>query len=604
HEARGMLSPSKILTTISPNQLTTCNASNRINALAQTIYGNGAYIVDNTELQTLQTQITSNGQNQTYWQNEISGTNGGFNFNGRTTTSQTKTAYYTDVRDDISIATTLQAEVVDEERGYLKTANDYFEKSEKYQELADKAKSEAKFDEAALYTGYAVREKNNALGYLKKKYYALGEEITSEVDNRGLNFTKNSFLSYRESLLNKNFQNSTQVQKQIQEGKNQVAGIIAEGESYNQIQGMIQTAQNLNHQGEENKERVEKLLKESQELANRDISGGLLDGLQEMIASIQGSLPQEVSANGVSQYIQAQEKELQEKQSKVNELLSHMNSLVTNNNDLAALQTLLQGSNQGLNLAANSAVSKYLDDYAKKLQKDNEERSANLQKTLLEALTNGDAYKYLREAGYGFRTDGEGISAYRQIHSGEIAIDGSAMKETSYSPELEYQYIRIETKFNPGNLSVDMMDPNTTRFNAEMVLGLKGYIDDLQKNVETMFAQFSNKTEEIKEEYAQNQEIESYQKKLYEASKENYLAAFQGLHKQLGYTFGNEMINLAGYYEKNSQYDFGKVVSQKIPNRGTVAKNTKPNYDSLPTIDSTFTGDRELKGSVSIKGIP
>ncbi|MBW9233930.1 TIGR04388 family protein [Leptospira santarosai] len=587
------------------------SASNRINALAQTIYGNGAYIVDNTELQTLQTQITNNGQNQTYWQNEISGTNGGFNFNGRTNTSQTKTAYYTDVRDDISIATTLQAEVVDEERGYLKTANDYFEKSEKYQELADKAKSEAKFDEAALYTGYAVREKNNALGYLKKKYYALGEEITSEVDNRGLNFTKNSFLSYRDTLLNKNFQNTTQVQKQIQEGKNQVAGIIAEGESYNQIQGMIQTAQNLNHQGEENKERVERLLKESQELANRDISGGLLDGLQEMIASILTTTTllttNELTANnsqGVSQYIQAQEKELQEKQSKVNELLSHMNSLVTNNNDLAALQTLLQGSNQGLNFAANSAVSKYLDDYAKKLQKDNEERSSQLQKTLLEALTNGDQYKYLREAGYGFRTDGEGISAYRQIHSGEIAIDGSAMKETSYSPELEYQYIRMETKFNPGNLSVDRLDPNTTRFNAEMVLSLKGYIDNLQKNVETMFAQFSDKTNEIKEEYAQNQEIESYQKKLYEASKENYLAAFQGLHKQLGYTFGNEMINLAGYYEKSSQYDFGKVVSQKIPNRGTVPKNTKPNYDSLPTIDTTFTGDRELKGSVSIKGIP
>ncbi|EMP04317.1 hypothetical protein LEP1GSC171_0284 [Leptospira santarosai str. HAI1380] len=178
------------------------------------------------------------------------------------------------------------------------------------------------------------------------------------------------------------------------------------------------------------------------------------------------------------------------------------------------------------------------------------------------------------------------------------------MKETSYSPELEYQYIRMETKFNPGNLSVDMMDPNTTRFNAEMVLGLKGYIDDLQKNVEAMFAQFSNKTEEIKEEYAQNQEIESYQKKLYEASKENYVAAFQGLHKQLGYTFGEEMVNLAGYYEKNSQYNFGEVVSQKIPNRGTVPKNTKPNYDSLPTIDTTFTGDRELKGSVSIKGIP
>ncbi|UZN07763.1 peptidase M23 [Leptospira santarosai] len=602
HEARGMLSPSKILNAIPPNQLTTRSASNRINALAQTIYGNGAYIVDNTELSQIQTQITSNGQNQTYWQNEISGTNGGFNFNGRTTTSQTKTAYYTDVRDDISIATTLQAEVVDEERGYLKTANDYFEKSEKYQELADKAKSEAKFDEAALYTGYAVREKNNALGYLKKKYYALGEEITSEVDNRGLNFTKNSFLSYRDTLLNKNFQNTTQVQKQIQEGKNQVAGIISEGESYNQIQGMIQTAQNLNHQGEENKERVERLLKESQELANRDISGGLLDGLQEMIASIQSSLPQEVSNNGVSQYIQAQEKELQEKQSKVNELLSHMNSLVTNQNDLSNLQTLLQGSNQGLNLAANSAVSKYLDDYAKKLQKDNEERSANLQKTLLEALTNGDQYKYLREAGYGFRTDGEGISAYRQIHSGEIEIDGSAMKNTSYSPDLEYQYIRMETKFNPGNLSVDMMNPNTTRFNAEMVLGLKGYIDNLQKNIETMFAQFSNKTEEIQEEYAQNQEVESYQKKLYEASKENYVAAFQALPVDLEKTFHQEMNGLKGYHEQGSKYNFneGSFKDQS----GDMKKVGKSMYEGANIEDTVYAGSRELKGSVSVKGIP
>ncbi|EKR99747.1 hypothetical protein LEP1GSC125_2951 [Leptospira mayottensis 200901122] len=203
------------------------SASNRINALAQTIYGNGAYIVDNTELQTLQTQITTSGQNQTFWQNEINGTNGGFNFNGRNNTSQAKETLYTNMIADIAVATTLQAEVVDEEITYLKTANEYFEKSEKYQELADKARSEAKFDEAALYTGYAVREKNNALGYLKKKYYSLGEEITSEVDNRGLTYTKNSFLSYRDNLLNKNFQNSTQINKQIQEGKNAVAGIIS-----------------------------------------------------------------------------------------------------------------------------------------------------------------------------------------------------------------------------------------------------------------------------------------------------------------------------------------------------------------------------------------
>ncbi|WP_346729084.1 hypothetical protein [Leptospira borgpetersenii] len=578
------------------------SASNRINALAQTIYGNGAYIVDNAELQTLQTQITTNGQNQTFWQNEINGTNGGFNFNGRTTTSQSKETLYTDMIADISVATTLQAEVVDDEITYLKAANEYFDKSERYQELADKAKSEAKFDEAALYTGYAVREKSNALGYLKKKYYSLGEEITSEIDNRGLTYTKNSFLSYRDNLLNKNFQNTTQINKQIQEGKNAVAGIISEGESYNQIQGMIQTASNLNKQGEENKTRVEKLLLESKELENRNIGEGLLDGLQEMIASIQSALPQEVSNNGVAQYIQAQEKELEEKQKKADELLSHMNLLVTNNNDLAALQTLLQGSSQAINLAANSAVSKYLDDYAKKLQKDNEERSANLQKTLLEALTNGDEYKYLRDAGYSFRTDGEGISAYREIYSGEIEIDGSAMKSTSYSPDLEYQYIRMETKFNPGNLSVDMMNPNATRFNAEMAIGIKTYIDNLQKNVETMFAQFSNKTNEIKEEYTQNEEIEDYKKELYKENRDTTLATFQALPGDLKNTFDQEMGGLKGYHEQGSKYNFsqGSLKDQS----GDMKKVGKAMYEGTNIDDTVFAGNRELKGSVSVKGIP
>ncbi|WP_061245460.1 TIGR04388 family protein, partial [Leptospira interrogans] len=577
------------------------NASNRINALAQTIYGSGAYIVDNTELNQIQNQITTNGQNQNHWQNEINGNSGGFNFNGRRASSISTTTEYTNIQNDISVATTLQEEVVDEERGYLKTANEYFEKSEKYEELAQKAKSEAKFDEAALYTGYAVREKGNAITFLKKKYNGIGEEITNEVDNRGLTYTRSSFLSYRDTLLNKNFQNSTQVQKQIQEGKNQVAGIITEGETYNQVQGMIQSAQNLNQQGVENKERVEKLLAQSKELAEKNIGEGLLDGLQEMIASIQSSLPQEVSANGVSQYIQAQEKELAEKQEKANELLSHMNSLVTNNNDLSTLQTLLQGSSQALNIAANSAVSKYLDDYAKKLQKDNEERSSNLQKTLLESLTNGDDYKYLRDAGYGFRVDGEGITAYREIYSGEIAIDGSAMKSTSYSPDLEYQYIRIETKFNPGNLSVDIMDPNSN-FDANKVADLKNYIDNLQKNVEAMFAQFSNKTNEIKEEYVQNKEIESYQKKLYEASKENYLAAFQALPGEFKEAFEGEMGGLKNYHEQGSKYNFGQ--GSFNGQSGDMKKVGKSMYDGVNIDDTVFAGSRELKGSVSVKGIP
>ncbi|WP_432211887.1 hypothetical protein [Leptospira noguchii] len=279
-----------------------------------------------------------------------------------------------------------------------------------------------------------------------------------------------------------------------------------------------------------------------------------------------------------------------------------MNSLVTNNNDLAALQALLQGSSQGLNLAANSAVSKYLDDYAKKLQKDNEERSSNLQKTLLESLTNGDDYKYLRDAGYGFRVDGEGITAYREIYSGEIEINGSAMKSTSYSPDLEYQYIRIETKFNPGNLSVDMLNPNNTTFSAEMVSSVKGYIDNLQKNVEVMFAQFSDKTKEVKEEYVQNEEIESYQKKLYEASKDNYLAAFQGLPGEFKEMFEGEMGGLKGYHEQGSKYNFGQGSFKG--QSGDMKKVGKSMYDGASIDDTVFAGSRELKGSVSVKGIP
>ncbi|AZQ03698.1 peptidase M23 [Leptospira mayottensis 200901116] len=176
------------------------------------------------------------------------------------------------------------------------------------------------------------------------------------------------------------------------------------------------------------------------------------------------------------------------------------------------------------------------------------------------------------------------------------------MKSTSYSPDLEYQYIRIDTKFNPGNLSVDMMNPNATRFNAEMVLGVKNYIDNLQKNVETMFAQFSNKTNEIKEEYAQNLEIEDYQKKLYEASKENYLTAFQALPGELKNMFEGEMGGLKNYHEQGSKYNFGTESFKG--QSGDMKKIGKAMYEGASIDDTVFGGSRELKGSVSVKGIP
>ncbi|XDD49591.1 hypothetical protein AB3N59_14475 [Leptospira sp. WS92.C1] len=60
---------------------------------------------------------------------------------------------------------------------------------------------------------------------------------------------------------------------------------------------------------------------------------------------------------------------MEEKQSGVNELLHHMNSLVTNNNELQALQALLQGGSQSMNLAANTAIAQYLDETTVLVQK-------------------------------------------------------------------------------------------------------------------------------------------------------------------------------------------------------------------------------------------
>ncbi|MCL8268764.1 peptidase M23, partial [Leptospira weilii] len=137
---------------------------------------------------------------------------------------------------------------------------------------------------------------------------------------------------------------------------------------------------------------------------------------------------------------------------------------------------------------------------------------------------------------------------------------------------------------------------------AEMAIGVKNYIDNLQKNVEQMFAQFSDKTNEIKEEYAQNQEVESYQKKLYESSKDAYLTAFQALPEDLKKAFSGEMGGLKGYHEQGSKYNFNQESFKD--ESGEMKKVGKSMYDGANIDDTVFGGSRELKGSVSVKGIP
>ncbi|ENO63676.1 hypothetical protein LEP1GSC191_0121, partial [Leptospira borgpetersenii serovar Mini str. 201000851] len=149
---------------------------------------------------------------------------------------------------------------------------------------------------------------------------------------------------------------------------------------------------------------------------------------------------------------------------------------------------------------------------------------------------------------------------------------------------------------------MDMMNPNATRFNAEMAIGIKNYIDNLQKNVEQMFAQFSNKTNEIKEEYTQNEEIEDYKKELYKENRDTTLATFQALPGDLKNTFDQEMGGLKGYHEQGSKYNFsqGSLKDQS----GDMKKVGKAMYEGTNIDDTVFAGNRELKGSVSVKGIP
>ncbi|MDL5247603.1 peptidase M23, partial [Leptospira weilii] len=122
------------------------------------------------------------------------------------------------------------------------------------------------------------------------------------------------------------------------------------------------------------------------------------------------------------------------------------------------------------------------------------------------------------------------------------------------------------------------------------------------KNVEQMFAQFSDKTNEIKEEYAQNQEIQDYKKELYQESKTNILASFQALPSDLKGMFEGEMGGLKGYHEQGSKYNFNQGSFQD--QSGEMKKVGKSMYEGANIDDTVFGGSRELKGSVSVKGIP
>ncbi|XDD50703.1 peptidase M23 [Leptospira sp. WS92.C1] len=577
-------------------QTAQANAGLRINRLITSLLGEPAEIVDNAELASLQNGALSAGQASSFWSN---GNAAGFDFTGRAADNQSTIDEYSAVRVDVTIASNLQSEMSDQESTFLNKAAEYFEKSERYLSLSATAESEGRFDEASYYMKLSSDQKGIASKLLNKGYNALGDTISAEVDSRGLNFTKSSFLEYKDSLLHKNFKNSTEIAKHIQSEKNSASGILNSGKTYDEIQTMLQAAKNLIVQGNDNHTAIESLLSYSQELAQRDIGGSLLVGLEDLISSLGSQIPKDISNASVTQAVANSQKEMEEKQSGVNELLHHMNSLVTNNNDLQALQALLQGGSQSMNLAANTAIAQYLDETTRKIGKENAERSANLQKELLDSLLNGDQYKYLRDAGYEFRVSGDSISGYRQIQSGDIAIDGNAMKAESYSPVLEFQYITIQTRFDPGNVSTTMLgDLNSTSFSANLVQNVRDSLSSMQEQMEKMFSEFQDKTAELQTLHAYNQQIQEYQENQFKEIKKNVVAAFQGLEPGFQKNFKPAMSGMKEYHTEASRYNFeeGSFGSQSSAMRSA--------FDGIRNAGGVYNGSRELKGSVNIKGIP
>ncbi|XDD51253.1 polymorphic toxin-type HINT domain-containing protein [Leptospira sp. WS92.C1] len=572
------------------------NAGLKINELITSLLGEPAEIVDHAELASLQNGALSAGQASSFWSN---GNAAGFDFTGRAADNQSTIDEYSAVRADVTIASNLQSEMSDQEATFLNKAAEYFEKSERYLSLSATAESEGRFDEASYYMKLSSDQKGIASKLLNKGYNALGDTISAEVDSRGLNFTKSSFLEYKDSLLHKNFKNSTEIAKHIQSEKNAVGGILNSGKTYDEIQTMLQAAKNLIVQGNDNHTAIESLLSYSQELAQRDIGGSLLVGLEDLISSLGSQIPKDISNASVTQAVANSQKEMEEKQSGVNELLHHMNSLVTNNNDLQALQALLQGGSQSMNLAANTAIAQYLDETTRKIGKENAERSANLQKELFGAFTSGDEYKYLRDAGYEFRVSGDSISGYRQIQSGDIAIDGNAMKAESYSPVLEFQYITIQTRFDPGNVSAAMLgDLNSTSFSANLVQNVRDSLSSMQEQMEKMFSEFQDKTAELQTLHAYNQQIQEYQENQFKEIKKNVVAAFQGLEPGFQKNFKPAMSGMKEYHTEASRYNFEEG------SFGSQSSKMQSAFDGIANAGGVYNGSRELKGSVNIKGIP
>ncbi len=558
---------------------------------------------DVSEFDSVQANIDSSAQGQTDWGMELNGGGGKFGFIPRANGDRNTLALYKDVRDDSKKATALQNTVIEKENKLLSQVEEYFKKADTFLTLAKEYEEKGKFDEATYYTQQAINKKAEASVIIKDGYKDIGDFMLTGITSSTLTHTKPSFLSYKDALIGKSYNDSQDIANQIKDGKNKIAGINSSSDAYDQIQGLLATSQSLIARGVDSQNLANQLISQSRDLGAKNLKGELLDGLEEMIAAIESGAPDVVSdGSEIASAIEQSNKELKETREKVDGLLSHMNSLVTNENDMKNLQTLLEGSGQALNFAANSAIAKYLDEYSQQFIEENEKRSASFKKEMFQKVTEGPEYAYLREAGYEFRIQGDYIVGSRTIYSGDFAIFGNAMQQESYSPMFMSQNLEINTKFDPGTLRVDTLSIDslmTTEFSANQVKQVAGYVENMASNMEAMFAQFSDKTAEVRSYSNQNDEIKEQNIETYKKLSSSFLSTFQALEGNLKQSYNPNMTGLRDNY-KQSQYNFGN---------GSLSAKYSPgeawrSINSLKGSEQRHLGERELKGTVNIKGIP
>lgn len=248
-----------------------------------------------------------------------------------------------------------------------------------------------------------------------------------------LSFSKSSYIKYKESLLQTNLTNTEQLNAALKKQNNDLLGISELGEQYQKIQSMLEEARLLSLRGEESKSKVDQLLTRSEELARANVTGDLLDGLQEMISFLSEGTPEALNKNAIDKAIAQSESDLADTKDELNDLIQNMDRVLTNADDIKLLNDLLKETNNSFNLAANSALFKYMQGAAERIMAENQKASEELESNLWEELNSGSKYKYLRDAGYTFRKGSNGlIIAQVRIYDGEARLEGDARRYSSY----------------------------------------------------------------------------------------------------------------------------------------------------------------------------